>query len=211
MGGSSRIRFSDSLFPAVEVFNHARDVGASLRVWGHSAKLLDPLRPRVVGGQRFERIALVTVQQLAQVFRACVHVGGRIPDVADPEAGRGSRYQLHEPRSALGRHSLGVETTFRSYYAGDKVRIDAVAGGGRGDQALNRIVNRSRPTPRCFVNARGCDGRVRRRIFRRLEALDLIARDLDVPCIAAIANPVPFLSSSVCSKFGKTPLATITL
>ena len=98
--------------------------------------IFDPARAGVVGGQAESHVAVVIVEQGAQVPGAAGDVFERIERVGHPEFPGGGRHELHQAQGALGGHGFGIEVGFRLDHRLDEQGIDPVFGGNRFDGVL---------------------------------------------------------------------------
>ena len=89
--------------------------------------MLHGLGARIIGGQRQREVAVVPLQQLAQVARSRVDVLLRVVNVLHSHPLRRLRQQLHQPAGILGRQCFWIEVGLHGNYAGDEVGIHAVA------------------------------------------------------------------------------------
>jgi hypothetical protein len=110
----------------VEVAHDAGNVLARLQIWRNALVLLHAVRSGVVGRKRFDKVEVVTLQQLAQITGAAVHIRFRIEGVRHPQLRRGSRHELHQSLRAFGRNGMNFEPTLRSNDAADQIWIEPV-------------------------------------------------------------------------------------
>lgn len=82
-------------FLFVEVADDSGDVGFSFVVGRDAVVPVDALRPGVVGGEGFDEIKVVALEEFAQVTGASFDVGLRVEGVADAELGSGLGHELH--------------------------------------------------------------------------------------------------------------------
>src|SRR5208337_3677289 len=99
-GGRSGRLGGEFLF--VEVANDAGDVGSGFVVGRNAVVLVDALRPGVVGGEGFDEIEVVTLEQFAEITGSGVDVSLRVEGVVHAELRRGLRHELHESLGAFG-------------------------------------------------------------------------------------------------------------
>ena len=114
--------------------------------------VLDPARAGVVGGQAEGHVAVVAVEQGAQVPGATGEVFER---VGHPKFPGGGRHELHQAQGTLGGHGFGIEVGFRLDHRLDEQWIDPVFGGNRLDGVLQRIGGRVIFRP-CYCRLRRC-------------------------------------------------------
>ena len=93
--------------------------------------VFDPARAGVVGGQAESHVAVVAVEQGAQVPGATGDIFERIERVGHPEFPGSGRHELHQAQGALGGHGFGVEVRFRLDHRLDEQWIDPVLRGNR--------------------------------------------------------------------------------
>ena len=98
--------------------------------------VFDPARAGIIGGQAEGHVAVVTVEQGAQVPGAAGDVFERIKRVGHPKFPGGGRHELHQAQGTLGRDGFGIEVRFRLYHRLDEQWIDPVFGGNRLDGVL---------------------------------------------------------------------------
>jgi len=91
--GSSGGFIGEFLF--VEVANDAGDVGFGFVVGRNAVVLVDALRAGVVGGESFDEVEVVALQEFAKITGAGFDVGLRVKGVADAELGSGLGHKLH--------------------------------------------------------------------------------------------------------------------
>ena len=104
--------------------------------------VFDPARAGIVGGEAEGHVAVVAVEQGAQVPGAAGDVFERIERVGHPEFPGSGRHELHEAQGTLGGHGFGIEVRFRLDHRLDEQWIDPVLRGGRLDVALQRTGRR---------------------------------------------------------------------
>ena len=95
-----------------------------------------PARAGVVGGETEGHVAIVAVEQGAQVLGTAGDVFERIERVGHPEFPGGGRHELHQAQGALGGDGFGIEVRFRFDHCLDEQGIDPVFGGNRLDGVL---------------------------------------------------------------------------
>ena len=83
--------------------------------------VFDPARAGIVGGQAEGHVAVVAVEQGAQVPGAAGDVFERIERVGHPEFPGGGRHELHQAQGALGGDGFGIEVRFRLDYRLDEL------------------------------------------------------------------------------------------
>ena len=98
--------------------------------------VLDPARPGVVGGQAEGHVAVVAIEQGAQVPGAAGDVFKRIEWVGHPKFPGGGWHELHQAQGALGGHGVGIEVGFRLDHRLDEQWIDPVFRSNRLDGFL---------------------------------------------------------------------------
>src|SRR6202158_4556364 len=94
----------------IESLDDARYLSPRLVVRRHTIKLLDSLRPCIVGSQRLDQIEVVALQQFPQIFRSALNIRFGIESVWNAESRRCPGHQLHQALRSLGRHSARIES-----------------------------------------------------------------------------------------------------
>jgi len=128
--GRSRSRGLGGEFLFVEVADDAGDVGFGFVVRRHAVVLFDALGSGIVGGEGFDEIEVVALEEFAEIARAGVDVGLRIEGIVDAELRGGLRHELHQSLRAFGRDGADVESAFGADDAGDKIGIELVSSAG---------------------------------------------------------------------------------
>ena len=114
--------------PAVGDRADLADVVLRFPVGGHAAAVaIDGPGAGVVGRQRQFFVALVLVQQLAQVGGPTADVLGGIVGVANAELARRPRHQLHQPHRAFRRPRPRIESRFHLDDRANEIRTEALA------------------------------------------------------------------------------------
>ena len=117
-------------FLFVEVADDAGYVGFGFVVGRDSVVLLDALRSGVVGGEGFDEIEVVALEEFAEIAGAGFEVGLRVEGILHAELGGGLRHELHESLGAFGRDGADIESAFGADDAGDKIGIEPVGSAG---------------------------------------------------------------------------------
>ena len=89
-------------FLSVEVADDAGYVGFGFEVGRDAAVLVDALRSGIVGGEGFDQIEVIALEEFAEIARAGLDVGLGIEGVAHAELGGGLGHELHEALGAFG-------------------------------------------------------------------------------------------------------------
>jgi hypothetical protein len=92
--------------------------------------LLDALRAGVVGGQGFDQVEVVALEQFAEVAGSGFDVGLRVKGIVHAQLGGGLGHELHQSLRAFGREGADVEAAFGADDAGDQVGIELVGAAG---------------------------------------------------------------------------------
>ena len=100
--------------------------------------VFDSARAGVVGGQAEGHVAVVAVEQGAQVPSAASDVFQGIERIGHPEFPGGGWHELHQAQGALGGDGFGIEVRFRLDHRLDEQWIDPVLRGNRLYGVLQR-------------------------------------------------------------------------
>jgi len=128
-GGGGSGRFGGE-FLFVEVADDAGYVGFGFVVGRDSVVLLDALGAGVVGGEGFDEIEVVALEEFAKIAGAGLDVGLGVEGIGDAELGGGLRHELHESLGAFGGDGADIESAFGADDAGDEIGIELVGSAG---------------------------------------------------------------------------------
>src|SRR6185369_17205956 len=87
----------------------------------HSAVACDRGFAGIVSGQRQRVIFAVKIEQIAQIFGAALNILDGVEDIADAEAARSSRDQLHQSQRPFIRNRVRIIVAFHFDYGMDQL------------------------------------------------------------------------------------------
>jgi len=114
----------------VEVADDAGDVGFGFEVGRDAAVLVDAPRSGIVGGEGFDEVEVIALEEFAEIAGAGLDVGLGIEGVVHAELRGGLGHELHEALRAFGGDGADIESAFGADDAGDEIGIEFVGAAG---------------------------------------------------------------------------------